>query len=547
MTWIRVVVFMLTLCLQVSVFAESDSIDQSRGVPITPAGLDRHGAKAIEMLLDETAKRTAADDLTFTWYQTPGRGSCDRSCQGAEVWLIKKGGERHVMPNEPILILTRRGFLGSAAALAAGAATAGHAASKRPPNVVWIWADNLAYGDLEAYGNTRVKTPAFNRLAQEGARFNQFYVAHTVCSPSRAALLTGRQPFRCGIIDVLRPDGPSGLPADEITLAEALRDQGYATAAFGKWHLGDRTEFLPLQHGFDTYFGLPYSMDMLPTVLYRGNEIAESLDGEKVSNITERLTDAAIDFIGEQRERPFFVYFSHTLPHPPINLPNAARNEGHSAYEDAIEHLDFHTGRILGALDAMGLAENTLVVYSSDNGPMDKGGSAGELRGRIRDAYEGGVRVPFAARWPGVIPAGRVVETPAIMYDIFPTLLGLADADLPSDRVYDVQDIAPLLTGEGTFSRDRPFVWVYLDRVTALRDGNWKLHVAERDRPLETPLLYDLETDPGENNSLTADHPDVVEKLTKFIAEVEKDIPKAWGLYYPVRDPAKRPGGVRRE
>ncbi len=184
------------------------------------------------------------------------------------------------------------------------------------PNIVWIWADNLAYGDVGVYGSDRVETPVIDRLAGEGARFSQYYVAHTVCSPSRAALLTGRQPFRVGVVDVLRPDSPSGLPADEITLAEALRDQGYATQAIGKWHLGDRRQFLPTQNGFDHYFGLPYSMDMLPTVLYRDNEIVDRLDGDKVQDVTIRLTDQAIRFIESNREGPFFLYFSTYHPAP---------------------------------------------------------------------------------------------------------------------------------------------------------------------------------------------------------------------------------------
>ena len=413
------------------------------------------------------------------------------------------------------------------------------------PNLVWIWCDNLAYGDLGCYGNQRIKTPAIDGLAEAGVRFTQYYVAHTVCSPSRAALLTGRQPFRAGIVDVLRPDSPSGIPADEITLGEALHAEGYATAAIGKWHLGDRPEFLPKQHGFDYYFGLPCSMDMLPTLLYRDNDIIEQLPGDKVQNITERFIDETISFITANKDRPFFVYFSHTLPHPPVNLPPVCRNPNRSIYDDAIEHIDEQTGRILAALDTLGLAENTLVMFSSDNGPMGKHGDTAGLRGRIRDSYEGGIRVPLVARWPGKIPAGNAVSTPAIAYDIFPTFVRLAGGELATDRVYDGQDLWPILSGAGDIERREPFFWVYLDNVTAMRDGKWKLHVAHRNAALKTPELYDLESDPCEAHPANEQYPDVVDRMLAEARAYEAEIPKVWSLQYPVRDPNKRKSGVR--
>ena len=436
-----------------------------------------------------------------------------------------------------------------------------------PPNIVWIWADNLAYGDLSIYGSDRVNTPVIDQLARDGVRFSQYYVAHVVCSPSRAALLTGRQPFRAGIVDVLRPDGPSGIPDDEITIAEALREQGYATQAIGKWHLGDRRQYLPTQHGFDHYFGIPYSMDMLPTILYRDNEIIDDLTGGKVEDITIRYTNEAIEFIERSKSRPFFLYFSHTIPHPPLNLPEAVRTPGRPIYDDAIEHMDEQTGRLLQALDDNGLRENTLVFFTSDNGPMNRGGDTGGLRGRIRDSYEGGVRVPFMARWPGRIPAGRVVDTPAIAYDIFPTLVRLAGGEIPAGRTYDGQDIWPLLSGEqrggekpsgdkrgaeqpsseGSFTRRQPFVWVYLDKVTSIRDGRWKLHVSRRDQQLPEPELYDIEADPQEKNSLTNKAPDVVARLQSYVDQFQKQVPHTWRLYYPVRDAAKQKSGIRRQ
>ena len=413
-------------------------------------------------------------------------------------------------------------------------------ASARRPNLVWIWADNLAYQDLGCYGSDRVKTETIDALAREGARFTQYYVAHTVCSPSRAALLTGRQPFRTGIVDVLRPDSPAGLPADEITLAAALKQAGYRTQAIGKWHLGDRPEYLPTRRGFDHYLGMPYSMDMLPSVLYRDERIEDDLAGDKVADVTARYTDEAIRFVRANRTHPFFLYFSHTIPHPPLNLPPSARTPGRAIYDDAIEYMDRETGRLLKELP-----ENTLVVFSSDNGPMDRAGQTGALRGRIRDAYEGGVRVPLIARWPGHIPAGRTVDTPAIAYDVFPTLLRIAGGRMPANRVYDGQDIWPLLSGKGDFQRRQPFFWVYLDRVTAIRDGRWKLHVAQRETPLERPELYDLETDAAESHPV--DKPEIIRRLQAAIEEFQAAVPKVWRLEYPVRDPQKRNSGVRRK
>ncbi len=445
---------------------------------------------------------------------------------------------------------TRRNFLSVTAAGLAASVTgeAVHAAPpSRRPNIVWIWADNLAYADLACYGNDSIDTPNIDALAHDGVRLTEYYVAHSVCSPSRAALLTGRQPWRAGVVDVLRPDSPSGLPSDEITLGAALREAGYATAAFGKWHLGDRTEFLPCQRGFDHYLGLPYSMDMLPTLLIRDNKVIDRLDGNKVRNVTERINDDAIAWIAAPRDEPFFVYFNHTLPHPPLNLPPERRHEDHSLYRDALEYMDAEVGRLLTALQDAGLAENTLVVFSSDNGPMLREGDTGKLRGRIREHYEGGLRVPFIARYPDKIPAGRVDATPCTAMDVFPTLVHLAGGHVPADRTYDGTDIWPVLTGTGSIERSAPLVWVYLQRVNAIRDGRWKLHLAHRDELLADPELYDVQTDPQESNPLQRQRPEVVARLREYANRYEKAIPRVWSLQYPVRDDARRPSGVRRE
>ncbi|MCL4217512.1 MAG: sulfatase-like hydrolase/transferase [Candidatus Hydrogenedentes bacterium] len=449
---------------------------------------------------------------------------------------------------------TRRTFLqGTAAGAFATTATAAkpttstNKEAKPAPNIIWIWADNLAYADLSCYGSNSINTPHLDSLAEEGARFTQYYIAHAVCSPSRAALITGRQPFRAGIVDVLRPDSPCGLPADEITLGHALKARGYATCAIGKWHLGDRKEFLPCQRGFDYYYGQPYSMDMLPTVVYRNNEIARELPGDSVQRITEEYTDEAIHFIDQHSDGPFLVYLSHTIPHPPLNIPIEARTPGRSMYEDSVEYLDREVGRLLDALDARGLKENTVVFFSSDNGPMLDEGNTGGLRGGIRDSYEGGLRVPLIARWPGRIPAGHVVERPAIAYDIFPTLLDMAGGDVPADRTYDGQNIMALLTDSGSIERNRPFFWVYFDNVTAMRDGDWKLHVGHREQPLATPELYNLAKDPHEERICNEGFPEVLEELLEKVRVFQAEVPYVWSLKYPVRDPEKRASGVRRE
>jgi len=441
--------------------------------------------------------------------------------------------------------------------------TSVQAAEPTKPNIVWIWSDNLGYGDLGCYGNTNIKTPHIDRLADQGVRLTQYYIAHAVCSPSRVAFITGRQPFRSGFASVIWPDSPVGLPEDEITMAEILREQGYATGCIGKWHMGDRYSSLPLQNGFDRYFGIPYSMDMLPRHVYRDNEILGELRGEKLATITEQFTDEAIRFVEENKKKPFFLYFSHTLPHPPIVLPERCRTPGRPIYYDALEHMDEQVGRLLEALEKKGLTNNTLVILTSDNGPWQKPGSAGGLRGGIISNHEGGLRVPFIASWPGKIPAGKTVDTPSIVYDMFPTFVHLAGGTMPTDRVYDGQDVWPLLTGNGEIKREKPFIWVgrFSGRnVSAVRDGRWKLQIFELgpDEPktgrwfmnengktfkLE---LYDLEKDEQESQDVAELYPDVVLNLRKVADELQADIPFMWNVPYIVRDPAKLKSGAQK-
>ncbi|WP_231749794.1 sulfatase-like hydrolase/transferase [Tautonia plasticadhaerens] len=388
----------------------------------------------------------------------------------------------------------------------------------------------MAYRDLGCFGSPSNRTPAIDGLARDGVRLTQYCVAHVDCSPSRAGLLTGRQPWRSGIVDVLRSDSPIGLPGEEITMAEALRGLGYATMAIGKWHLGDRPESLPTNHGFDGNLGLPYSMDMAPTILIRDEEIVEELPGDAVADLTGRYTDEATRFLEEDREGPFFLYLSHTLPHPPLNIPGRFRGDGRPAYNDAIEYLDAENGRLLGAIDRLGLADSTLIVFTSDNGPMAAEGDAGPLRGRIRDSYEGGLRVPFVARFPGRIPPGRVVDEPVVAFDLFPTLVTLAGGTPPDDRELDGQDVWSLLDGSGTVDRTSPFVWAYDDEVTAVRSGRWKLLLGNQDVRFPSAMRFDVEADPGEANDLAADHPDVVAGLRGFAEEYERQLPVVWTL-----------------
>lgn len=345
-----------------------------------------------------------------------------------------------------------------------GALPAAPAASQdRPPNVVVIFADDLGYGDLGVYGHPTIRTPSLDRMAAEGMRFTQFYAAASVCTPSRAALLTGRLPVRSGMTSdrrrVLFPDSSSGLPHDEITLAEALKARGYATAAVGKWHLGHLPQFLPTQHGFDSYLGIPHSSDMdlasgrehraanlEPRVEYFNVPLLR--DGEVIerpadqTTITRRYTEEAVRFIREQRAGPFFLYLAHTLPHAPLFASDDFLGKSpRGRYGDAVEEIDWSVGRVLEALKALGLAERTLVFFTSDNGPWlsfdTHGGSAGLLRGGKGMTWEGGMRVPGIAWWPGTVPAGRLNREIASTMDLLPTALALAGGHLLANRALD--------------------------------------------------------------------------------------------------------------
>lgn len=430
------------------------------------------------------------------------------------------------------------------------------ASRPRPPNIVIVYADDLGYGDVGCFGAKGYETPHLDRMAREGIRFTDFYVAQAVCSASRAALLTGCYSHRIGILGALGPGARQGIHPDESTIAEVLKPQGYATAIYGKWHLGDAPVFLPTRHGFDDYFGLPYSNDMWPKhpemagrfpalPLIEGEKRLESNPDQR--KLTTWYGDRAVAFIEKHRDRPFFLYVPHSMPHVPIFVSEAgAGKTARGLFGDVIAEIDASVGRILEALRRNGIDDRTLVIFASDNGPWlsygDHAGSAGPLREGKGTTFEGGVRVPFIARWPGRIPAGSVCREPAMTLDLLPTLAGLAGAAPPS-RAIDGLDIAPLLTGlPGAKSPHEALYFYWSEHLQALRSGRWKLHFKHGYRTLAgrpggtggTPAkyenaeidlsLFDLEADPGETRDVAAVHPDIVKRLEGLAEKAREDL-----------------------
>ncbi len=444
-------------------------------------------------------------------------------------------------------------------------------AVSRPPNIVVILADDLGYGDPGCYGGQAIRTPNIDRLAQQGIRFTDFHASDSVCTPSRAGLLTGRYSKRMGLDVPLHPEdmsmsqaiivnigylagrigwmdlategGATGLNAQEITLAEALKVAGYATGMVGKWHLGDfavNPEHNPRKHGFDFYFGVPYSNDMHPFPLYRNEAVVEA-DVPDQAKLTGLYTEAAIEFIESSRGSPFLLYFAHTFPHRPLYASERFRNRSDGGiFGDTVEEIDWSVGELLAALDQFGLARDTIVMFTSDNGPWYQG-SPGSFRGRKGQSYEGGHRVPFLARWPGRIMPGTVSHQPAMNIDIFPTCLALAGLTLPSDRVVDGKNIYSLLTAAGASSPHEELFFYHMGELEGVRSGRWKyfrsinhylwpLPVNKRTGGISEhttgplPLLFDLETDPGEAYDVTAKHPDVVRQLAGRMDRWEEEL-----------------------
>ena len=428
------------------------------------------------------------------------------------------------------------------------------------PNFILVLADDLGYGDLSVYGAPNIRTPHLDRLAAEGVKLTDFYSVSPVCTPSRAGLLTGRYPVRSGMVRVLFPREQAGLPAQEITLAEALGELGYATAMIGKWHLGDRPEHSPLRHGFDVRFGLPFSNDMTrphtswpePLRLYSQDDALE--EGVDQTTLTQRYVDRAIQFLEDSKPGPFFLYLPLSMPHWPWY--SSQEFDGRSLqgpYGDTIEEIDANIGRLLAVLDRLGLADDTLVMFTSDNGAAGRpgAGSNGALRGFKGQVFEGGMREPFLARWPGKIPAGAVAHGLACTMDLFPTLVKLAGGAPPSDRPFDGVDIAALLRGEGPSPRQDLYYWSHNwesePQLLAVRDGRWKLHFEDLyEWPQETfqpTELYDLHADPAERFDLAKQHPEIVERLTRKARKFHADT--RMGALPPTHFPPGSPGSPR--
>ncbi|MCB1098422.1 MAG: sulfatase [Verrucomicrobiae bacterium] len=429
------------------------------------------------------------------------------------------------------------------------------------PNFIIIFADDQGYGDLGCFGSTKIKTPHIDRLAAEGRRFTNFMVASPVCTPSRAALLTGCYPKRIGMHEhVLFPSSKRGLNPSEHTIADHLKAQGYATACFGKWHLGHQPETLPRQNGFDVYFGIPYSNDMnhpdnkgkprLPsdalwkdqstalthwnTPLVLNEDIIELPVDQRT--VTRRYTDHAIDFIKEHKDGPFFVYLPHSMPHIPLYVPEDAYDpDPQNAYTCVIQHIDAEVGRLMNTVRELGLSENTYVIYTSDNGPWlqfkNHGGSAGPLRAGKGTTFEGGQRVPCIMWGPGRIPAGTTCDQLVGTIDILPTIAKLTDTQLPNGRKIDGLDVSGLLTAAQTESPRTEFVhYTSQGELEGIRQGRWKLlvKVTKQGKDAEPVppemMLFDLLADLGEKENLASAHPDVVELLQKRMHELDTEI-----------------------
>jgi arylsulfatase A len=427
------------------------------------------------------------------------------------------------------------------------------------PNFVIIFADDQGYSDVGCFGAKGFKTPHLDRMAEEGIRFTSFYVTSPVCSASRAGLMTGCYHSRVGIRGALNPETVIGIHENEMTLGELVKQKGYATAAVGKWHLGHHSKFLPPNHGFDSYFGLPYSNDMSPDPKHNPRGRArkwpplplirelEAIEHEPdQSQLTRRYTKEALKFIAENRERPFLLYLAHTMPHVPIYASKdfVGKTE-RGLFGDVIQEIDWSVGQILEELQRFGLDQRTLVIFTCDNGPWkvmgNHGGSCDPLRGSKGTVWEGGVRVPFIARWPGRVPAGAECDEPAMTIDILPTIAHLIGAKLPDHKI-DGESILPLLTAEQDAKSPHEALFFYYqgNQLQAMRSGKWKLHFPHQYRNVKEPgadgkpgtyehpstglELYDLEADISETTDVAGEHPDVVERLSQMAEQMRAEL-----------------------
>jgi arylsulfatase A-like enzyme len=429
--------------------------------------------------------------------------------------------------------------------------------SARLPNFIVVYADDMGYADIGPFstktGTARPHTPNLDRMAAEGVRLTNFYVAQAVCSASRIALLTGAYSNRVGIQGALNHRATTGINANETTIAEMLKPKGYATAIFGKWHLGHEKPFLPLHNGFDEYFGLPYSNDMWPRhpqqkdfypdlPLIDGDAVAK-LDPDQ-TQLTTWYTEHAVSFIERNRERPFFLYVAHAMPHVPLFVSDKFKGKTGSLYGDVVAEIDWSVGQILDAVKRAGLDENTLVIFTSDNGPWlsygNHGGSAGPFREGKGTAFEGGVRVPFVARWPGRIPTGTVSAVPTMTIDVLPTFAGLAQVPVSKERIIDGHDAWRALSGARGGDPHDALYFYWGTELHAVRSGKWKLHLPHPYQALETAgadgapgkyvrrelelSLYDLDKDPGESTNIASEQPHVVKSLMVFVERARADL-----------------------
>ena len=455
--------------------------------------------------------------------------------------------------------LNRRNFLKLAGVTAAGAVLPGCAdelssafaknerSPANKPNFIIIFCDDLGYGDLGCFGSKKHRTPNIDRMAAEGMRFTSFYVTSGVCTPSRSSLMTGCYPRRVNMHQsarqewVLFPVAQKGLNPNEITIAEVLKAQGYATACIGKWHLGDQPKFLPTRQGFDYYYGIPYSNDMgarqrsknPPLPLLRNEKVIEAPADQ--NTLTKRYTQEVLKFITSNKDKPFFVYLPHTMVHNPVHSSEKFRGKSaNGGYGDATEEIDFSTGQILETLKKLGIDDRTLVVFTSDNGAAKRwGGSNLPLSGFKGSTMEGGMREPCIMRWPGKIPAGKTCDELASTLDLMPTLARLADTEPPTDRIIDGKDIRPLMTGKkGAKSPHEAFYYYRMVQLQAVRSGKWKIHLPfkiikrnQKKAASNAPLkLYDLEADIGETNNVADRHPDVVKRLLALAEKARNDL-----------------------
>ena len=418
----------------------------------------------------------------------------------------------------------------------------------RQPNFVVIFCDDLGYADIEPFGSTNHRTPNISEMAKEGVKLTSFYSTCPVCTPSRSSLMTGCYPKRISMHEsekgqwVLFPGNARGISSEETTVAEHLKAQGYATAIVGKWHLGDQPEYLPTRHGFDSYFGIPFSNDMgkmdrsvtryPATPLLRDDVVIEMEPDQRY--IRQRYTEEALNFIETNKENPFFLYLPHSMPHwPQYATANFANKSANKAWGDAVEEIDWSTGQIFAKLKDLGIDDDTLVIFTSDNGGATHHGAVNKpLRGGKGTTWEGGQRVCFVARWPGKIPAGTENDALAITVDVLPTLAKLAGAEVDgklNGKTIDGKDMAPLLMGESKTSAHEAFYYYFRGNLNAVRQGKWKFfekHKPQNGKPLllEKPELYDLESDIGESKNVADAHPEVVAKMKTLLDKMRADL-----------------------